>query len=100
MLCDNDPNGSPGTGGSTTANSLQPTTTIDRSLQTNLARYSGPIDLIYGDDNIYDAQTIAALHAKLKGSHLEFVESAGHFPWVEQPKAFYAKLAAVIQARK
>lgn len=63
-----------------------------RDLARRLKQYGGPSLLIYGSDDIYDRRTIDRLHADLARSRVVFIRNAGHFPWVENPQAFYAAI--------
>lgn len=63
-----------------------------RDLRRRIRQYSGPSLLIYGSDDIYDRRTIDRLNTDLGRARVILIEKAGHFPWAEEPDAFYAAI--------
>lgn len=56
-----------------------------------------PIRMIEAwQDPNYDGRQLL-LNEKLKNSKIEFINRAGHFSWVEEPKAFYSLLKKFMQ---
>ena len=63
-------------------------------LRAGLEKVQAPVLVIHGkQDPLESAQEV---HETFPGSRLEILENAGHFPWLEQPDAFYEKLDAFL----
>ncbi len=45
--------------------------------------------IIQGRQDPIDLETARDIHNAIKGSRLVVIERCGHFPWIEQPAAFY-----------
>ena len=57
-----------------------------------------PAVIIVGDDDFICSPAQALrIHLPLKRSKLVLVEHAGHFPWLEQPEAFYSALESALR---
>jgi proline iminopeptidase len=51
-----------------------------------------PIRIIQGRQDPVNGGTQERLNERLKHSKIFYIERAGHFPWLEQPNAFFANL--------
>ena len=51
-----------------------------------------PIRIIQGRQDPVNGGTQERLNERLKYSKIYYIERAGHFPWLEQPEAFYTAL--------
>jgi proline iminopeptidase len=57
-----------------------------------------PAVIVVGDDDFICSPAQAMrIHLPLKRSKLVLVEQAGHFPWLEQPEAFFSELESALQ---
>lgn len=63
-------------------------------LRPGLEKVKAPVLVLHGkQDPLESAQEV---HATFPGSHLEILDDAGHFPWLEQPEKFYAVLGGFL----
>ena len=51
-----------------------------------------PVRIIQGRQDPVNGGTQERLNERLKNSKIYYIERAGHFPWLEQPEAFFAAL--------
>ena len=51
-----------------------------------------PIRIIQGRQDPVNGGTQERLNERLKNSKIYYIERAGHFPWLEQPEAFFNAL--------
>lgn len=59
-------------------------------LRSGLEKVKAPVLVLHGkQDPLESAEEV---HATFPGSHLELLDNAGHFPWLEQPEKFFAVL--------
>ena len=63
-------------------------------LRTGLEKVAAPVVVIHGkQDPLESAEEV---HKTFPGSKLVMLDGAGHFPWLEQPDAFYAELGSFL----
>ena len=63
-----------------------------------LSELDVPAVIVVGDDDFICSPAQAMrIHLALKRSKLVLVEQAGHFPWLEQPEAFYSGLESALR---
>lgn len=53
-----------------------------------IRRYSGPVLILQGRQDIIGESTAHRIHQAVLQSQLQFIESCGHFPWIEKPAEF------------
>jgi proline iminopeptidase len=59
-------------------------------IRDGLEKVKAPVLVLHGkQDPLESAEEV---HATFPGSKLELLDNAGHFPWLEQPEAFYRAL--------
>jgi pimeloyl-ACP methyl ester carboxylesterase len=59
-------------------------------LRAGLEKVKAPVLVIHGkQDPLESAEEV---HETFPGSKLEWIDGAGHFPWLEQPEPFFAAL--------
>lgn len=64
-------------------------------IRAGLEKVKAPVLVLHGkQDPLESAEEI---HETFPGSRLAWIENAGHFPWLEQPGAFYAALGGFLQ---
>ena len=69
-------------------------------LRPRLALVRAPALIVVGDrDLVASPKAAARLHLGLAGSKLLLVEDAGHFPWLEQPAAFFGDFLDALGVR-
>jgi proline iminopeptidase len=51
-----------------------------------------PIRIIQGRQDPINGGTQERLNERLKNSKIIYIERSGHFPWLEQPEAFFKAL--------
>jgi proline iminopeptidase len=69
------------------------------NLTKQLNALTAPTLIVVGDDDFVCSPAQAKrLHLNLPNSKLLVIEKCGHFPWLEQPKAFFADLQAFLEA--
>jgi proline iminopeptidase len=72
--------------------------TFGRGVLHRLGELDLPAVIVVGDDDFICSPTQAMrIHLPLRNSKLVLVERAGHFPWLEQPDAFYSGLEAALR---
>jgi proline iminopeptidase len=65
-------------------------------LRPGLEKVKAPVMVIHGkQDPLESAQEV---HETFPGSQLAMLDNAGHFPWLEQPEAFYKALDGFLGA--
>ncbi len=63
-------------------------------LRAGLEKVKAPVLVLHGkQDPLESAEEV---HETFPGSRLEWIENAGHFPWLEQPGAFFAVLGSFL----
>ncbi len=68
-------------------------------LRNSLKKVTAPALIIVGDDDfISSPQSATILHLSLKNSKLLLLEECGHFPWLEQPEVFSARVPEFLEA--
>ena len=68
-----------------------------RGVLDRLEEIRVPTVIVVGDDDFICSPTQAArIHLRVNGSKLVLIQQAGHFPWLEQPEAFYAGLESAL----
>jgi proline iminopeptidase len=66
---------------------------IQRGGLDRLADVHVPTVIVVGDDDFICSPIQASrIHLRISGSKLVLIEAAGHFPWIEQPEAFFREL--------
>ncbi|MGZ5440990.1 MAG: alpha/beta fold hydrolase [Thermoanaerobaculia bacterium] len=64
-------------------------------LRAGLEKVKAPVLVVHGkQDPLESAEEV---HETFAGSKLEWIENAGHFPWLEQPERFYAVLGGFLR---
>ncbi len=58
-------------------------------IHEELKRLSMPVLLLYGQESIFPEETIRSLYKSFSNGELEYIEGAGHFPYLENPKLFF-----------
>ena len=72
---------------------------LGHGILERLEEIVAPTVIVVGDDDFICSTVQAArIHMRIKGSKLVLIEQAGHFPWIEQPEAFYAGLQEALAA--
>ena len=66
-------------------------------IRAGLEKVSAPVLVIHGKQD--PLETAEEVQATFPGSKLEWIADAGHFPWLEQPDAFYGVLGAFLRGR-
>jgi proline iminopeptidase len=66
-------------------------------VRNQLGSFLGPALIIQGHQDPIPEGTALQTNAVLKNSELVFLDQCGHFPWLEQPKAFYAKIQGFLK---
>lgn len=59
-------------------------------IRSGLEKVKVPVLVLHGKQD--PLESAAEVHETFPGSRLELIENAGHFPWLEQPEAFYKTL--------
>ena len=63
-------------------------------LRAGLEKVKAPVLVLHGkEDPLESAEEV---HETFPGSKLEWIENAGHFPWLEQPGQFFAALGGFL----
>jgi proline iminopeptidase len=77
---------------------LAPQMFNNMDLRPQLKRFRRPVLILNGrQDPIADARTAYETHLALPTSTLQFINRAGHFPWMEQPGEFADVLTAFLR---
>ncbi|HEV7237972.1 MAG TPA: alpha/beta hydrolase [Thermoanaerobaculia bacterium] len=63
-------------------------------IRAGLEKVKAPVLVLHGKQD--PLESADEVHETFPGSKLEFLENAGHFPWLEQPDAFYAVLGGFL----
>jgi proline iminopeptidase len=63
-------------------------------LRAGLEKVDAPVLVIHGKQD--PLETAEEVHKTFPGSKLVLLDGAGHFPWLEQPDAFYAALGSFL----
>ena len=63
-------------------------------LRAGLEKVKAPVLVIHGRQD--PLETADEVHRTFPGSKLVVIDNAGHFPWLEQPAAFYDALSAFL----
>jgi proline iminopeptidase len=71
---------------------------IGYDLRPALSTYDGPVLILQGRQGFLGGRTAEKILETLPNAEIKFIEQSGHFPFVEQPEAFSAGLAAFLQA--
>jgi proline iminopeptidase len=68
------------------------------SLASRLAALDIPTLIIVGEDDFICSPASARfIHGKINDSTLLVIEKAGHFPWLEQPEAFFEGIRSFLK---
>ena len=68
-------------------------------LRDRLKVVTAPALIVVGREDVFCSTFEAKrLHLSLPNSKLLLVENAGHFPWLEQPEAFFRDVPAFLKA--
>ena len=71
---------------------------LQRGALDRLHQLDVPAVIVVGDDDFICSPVQAMrIHLRLPGSKLIVVPESGHFPWLEQPDAFFSNLEAALQ---
>ena len=63
---------------------------IKYDLRPSLEDFKQPVLIVQGREDVVGESTARRINQTLSNSRLEFIEECGHFPWVEQPRQFFA----------
>lgn len=63
-------------------------------LRAGLEKVKAPVLVLHGKQD--PLETADEVHETFPGSKLEWIENAGHFPWLEQPDRFFAVLGVFL----
>lgn len=69
---------------------ITPQMLMGLDLRSGLKKVDAPVLVLHGRQD--PLETADEVHAAFAGSTLAVLEDAGHFPWLEQPDAFYDRL--------
>ena len=64
---------------------------------TKLSNYNKPVLVVQGRQGFLAGQTLYDLLAPFPNPTLIYIEKAGHFPFAEQPQAFFAAVDGFLQ---
>jgi len=67
-------------------------------LRPALRRAHVPALVLQGRQDPMPESVAIELHGLLEGSQLRFLDRCGHFPWIEQPEAFYAAVRGFLSS--
>jgi proline iminopeptidase len=68
-------------------------------LRQQLEAVTVPTLIVVGDDDfICSPRSATEMHLALRNSKLLLIEQAGHFPWMEQPEVFEARVTDFLHA--
>lgn len=70
---------------------------IDYDLKPALKEYEGPVLIIQGRQGFMGGRTAEKILETLPGADIAYIEKCGHFPFVEQPEAFFESLAGFLE---
>ena len=63
-------------------------------VRAGLEKVKAPVLVVHGKQD--PLESADEVHETFPGSKLEWIEDAGHFPWLEQPERFYGVLGAFL----
>ena len=63
-------------------------------LRAGLEKVTAPVLILHGKQD--PLETAEELRETFPKARVELLENAGHFPWAEQPAAFYAALGGFL----
>jgi proline iminopeptidase len=67
-------------------------------LREGLEKLKAPVLVVHGrQDPLESAEEV---HAAFPGSKLTYIDDAGHFPWIEQPDAFFAVVGEFLRSAR
>jgi proline iminopeptidase len=70
---------------------------LQKGALDRLADIQVPTVILVGDDDFICSPVQALrIHLRIPGSKLVVIEQAGHFPWIEQPDAFFRELGSAL----
>ena len=64
---------------------------------TKLSNYDKPVLVVQGRQGFLAGQTLYDLLASFRNPTLEYIEKSGHFPFAEQPQAFFEVVDGFLQ---
>jgi pimeloyl-ACP methyl ester carboxylesterase len=64
-------------------------------LRAGLEKVKAPVLVMHGKQD--PLESADEVHETFPGSKLEWIENAGHFPWLEQPDRVYAVLGGFLR---
>lgn len=70
---------------------------IGYDLRPALSTYEGPVLILQGRQGFLGGRTAEKILQTIPNAQIAFIEKSGHFPFVEQPEAFFAGLAGFLQ---
>lgn len=71
---------------------------IGYDLRPALQSYEGPVLILQGRQGFLGGRTAEKIRETLPNAEIAYIEKSGHFPFVEQPEAFFASLTRFLQA--
>jgi proline iminopeptidase len=69
-------------------------------LRNQLKTFRGPVLIIQGHQDPMPEGVAEQTHSLIQNSQLVFLDRCGHFPWVEQPSAFYEQVHRFLKAEQ
>ncbi|MBT8399224.1 MAG: alpha/beta hydrolase [Rhodothermia bacterium] len=70
---------------------------VGYDLRPALRAYEGPVLVLQGRQGFLGGRTAEKIVQTIPNAEIAFIEKCGHFPFVEQPEAFFASLAGFLQ---
>lgn len=70
---------------------------IEYDLRPALSSYEGPVLILQGRQGFLGGHTAEKILGTLPNAKIAYIEKCGHFPWVEQPEAFFTSLAGFLE---
>ncbi|HZH98250.1 MAG TPA: alpha/beta hydrolase [Fimbriimonadaceae bacterium] len=68
--------------------------------RTGLSRLRCPVLMLQGRQDLMPESFRIDVQRRIPGARLQFIERAGHFPWIEQPGAFFQELTAFLSGQR
>lgn len=72
---------------------------IEYDLASRLTSYEGPVLVLQGRQGFLGGRTAQKIAEVLPNAEIDYIEKSGHFPFVEQPEAFFSSLASFLRLR-
>ncbi len=72
---------------------------IEYDLAPRLAFYEGPVLVLQGRQGFLGGRTTQKIVETIPNAEIDYIEESGHFPFVEQPEAFFSSLTSFLGQR-